>query len=93
MLEMTPRMNPYKGKRLLSWKKYILIQIMLGLYTVVWFGVWIYAIFSWHSLMWDYKLILFVLLLFLAPSLGDLIEPYARYKKDWQEINLPANEQ
>ena len=85
---MTPRMNLYKGKRLLTRKKYMMNQIALGLYTIVWFGVWVYTLFLWHSLIWYYKIILFILLLFLAPSLGDLTESYNSYKKEWEEVNL-----
>jgi len=86
---MTPMMNPYKGKRLLTRKKYILIQITLWLYTIIWFGVWIYPLFSWHSLKWYFKVILIILLLLIAPSLKDLTQSYKSYKKDWEEVNQP----
>ena len=81
-------MNPYKGTRLLTRKKHILIQIGFWLYTVIWFGISVFAIFRWHSLFWYYKVLLFIFFVFLVPFLGDLTESYESYRKKWEEVNL-----
>lgn len=85
-------MNPYKGKRLLAHKKFVLIRIAFWIYTILWIGVWVYALFSWNSIQWYFKILLFIFLLLFAPSLGDLMQSYDRYKREWEEVNKDKNE-
>ena len=85
-----PMMNPYKGKHLLTYKKFVFVRIVYWIYTIIWIGIWIYALFSWSSIPWYYKILLFIFLLFFAPSIGDLIQSYDHYKREWEEVNKSA---
>ena len=85
-----PMMNPYKGRRLLTYRKFIMIRIALWAYLILWVGIWIYALFFWKSLEWYYKGIVLIVLIFFVPSWSDLTQSYDDYRKEWEDVNKAA---
>jgi len=75
---------------LLTKRKYIFGQIMSWLSIILFISIIIYAVSSWHTLKWQYKILITFIEYLLLPSsesLKHLITPYEKYKKEWMEYH------
>ncbi len=75
----------WKKTEPLSKSKYWIINIILWLYTILWFSA---LIFTWYS--WDvsflYKFVVTAILVIGTPTLSDLIKSYGKYKDEWESM-------
>ncbi len=83
-------MNPItylKGAKLRSYRAYCVIVFLSWIYTLIWaaglFATWAY----WDALAIYSKVVICVVLIFLAPTGTDLIQSYQKYKEQWEQSN------
>ena len=80
-------------RHLFDWKKteplskpeYWIINIILWLYSILWFSVLIFIWYGWDVSFW-YKFVVTIILVIVAPTLSDLIKSYEKYKKEWETM-------
>ena len=69
----------------LNRQKYRLWILLFWLYAILWLGVLITVAYFWNvSPVW--KVLIAVLLLFVAPSIHDLFRPYENYLKEREKF-------
>jgi thiol:disulfide interchange protein len=76
-----------KDVSLLSPAAYYTILTALWLYTLIWFSAWMALVRYSQQLHWALLLALAIVLFLSAPSIRDLIRPYAKYKDFWTSHN------
>ena len=75
----------WKKTEPMSRPKYWIINIVLWLYTILWFSVLIFIWYGWDVSFW-YKFVVTIILVIGTPTLSDLIKSYEKYKKEWEAM-------
>ena len=74
----------FRIKLPLSKRNYWIVLILTWIYTVIWMIVFVWIWHYWRVSL-PYKIIVTLILFCGAPTLGELVWSYDRYRKNWDK--------
>ena len=85
---MGPKVFLYKGRKLLSYKAYILILSAFWVYSIIWGASLVLLYIYRDSLSVYVEAVCLIILIIISPSANDLFLPYKKYKVQWETSNI-----
>ena len=73
----------YEGAKLLTRERFLVLQLLFGIYSALWAALGVYVFSISHAALW-LKVLVGALLIVGTPSVEDLFERYGSYKRRGQ---------